>query len=55
MMGISEDSLLAVEEIVGQIVQQAGDTVYRHHLQRRVVPYAVQRAWADSMAVVGVQ
>lgn len=54
-MGVSEDGLLLVEELLGEIVQQAGNTVYRHHLQRRVVPYAVQRARADALAVVEVE
>ena len=49
-----EDGLLAVEEVVSWIVEEAGDVVYSHHLQRRVVPYAVQRAKAEMLSVVEV-
>jgi hypothetical protein len=49
-----EDGLLQVEDVVQEIVQKAGDIVYKHHLQRRVVPYAVQRAKADMLSVVEV-
>lgn len=46
--------MFIVEEIVQDILQRAGDIVYKHHIQRRVVPYAVVRAKADILAVVEV-
>jgi hypothetical protein len=49
-----EDGLLQVEDVVQEIMQKAGDIVYKHHLQRRVVPYAVQRAKAEMLSVVEV-
>lgn len=49
-----EDGQLVVEEVVMEVVQRAGDIVYKHHMQRRVVPYAVQRAKADILSVVEV-
>lgn len=49
-----EDGLIFVEDVVQEIVQNAGDIIYTHHIQRRVVPYAVQRSAADILAMVEV-
>lgn len=49
-----EEGVCCVEEVVDEIVQRSGDVVYKHHIQRRVVPYAVMRATADMVSVVKV-
>ncbi len=49
-----EDGILQVEEVVMEVVQKAGEIIYKHHMQRRVVPYAVQRAKADMLSIIEV-
>eukprot|EP01112_Ceratiomyxa_fruticulosa_P012708 TRINITY_DN3535_c0_g1_i2.p1 TRINITY_DN3535_c0_g1~~TRINITY_DN3535_c0_g1_i2.p1 ORF type:complete len:416 (-),score=109.45 TRINITY_DN3535_c0_g1_i2:31-1278(-) len=47
-----EDGIEMVEQVLNEIVQKAGDIVYKHHMQRRVVPYAVQRMKSDIITII---
>jgi hypothetical protein len=49
-----EEGEIEVIKIVEEIVKQAGDVVYEHYIQRRVVPFAVVQAQQEILKITEV-